>query len=244
VKYLIDILSFAISSIIVCGIFAFLRQPKATEKGKVHFPKFFVIFGAIASSIFLITAIITSLSGEDAWISFGFLVFSSLGTILIIAFINCRISYDEDGFVAKTFFGIKRKVSYHQVTAIKENMHETLIYVSKRKVIVDEFSIGGTDFINFIKKKYRILHNGQNLPRIEPAKNDIFNGHIKETTGLYFAYGVVSAIIIGLLLFLICDACIPKNKKNTIEQTVTIASCNIEENGVILNSTRGDIYKI
>ena len=89
------------------------------------------------------------------------LFFSSLGATLIIAFANCRISYDEDGFVAKNFFGVKRKFTYDQVTAIKENMHEDYIYVGKRRVMIDEFSVGGKEFIAYVKKRYRTLHNGQ-----------------------------------------------------------------------------------
>ena len=145
-EFIIRALTFALIPIIVKGVFAFLRKPKTAEKGKVHLPKFFAILGTITSTIFLIPTIITAFSDEDIWVPIVFLVFSLLGATLIIAFMNCRISYDDDGFVAKTFFGIKRKVSYDQVTAIKENMHETYIYVGKRRVMVDEFSIGGKDF--------------------------------------------------------------------------------------------------
>ena len=96
-------------------------------------------------------------------------------------------------------------------TAIKENMHETYIYIGKRRVMVDEFSIGGKEFINLVKKKYRTLHNGQSLPKITKSKNDIFNGHVKDVTGFYVAYGLVSIILVGFIIFMVCDICIPKN---------------------------------
>ena len=137
-EHIIRILTFALIPIIVNGVFVFLRQPKAAEKGKVYLPKFFAILGAITSSIFLVPAIITAFSDEDVWVPICFLAFSLLGVTLIIAFMNCRISYNDDKFVVKTFFGIKRKWSYDQVTAIKENMHETYIYMGKRRVMVDE----------------------------------------------------------------------------------------------------------
>jgi hypothetical protein len=157
---------------------------------------------------------------------------------------NCRISYDDDGFVAKTFFGIKRKVSYDQVIAIKENMHETYIYVGKRRVMVDEFSIGGKEFINLVKKKYRTLHNGKSLPKITKTKNDIFNGHVKDVTGFYVAYGLVSIILVGFIIFMVCDICIPKNVNNTVEQTVTFKAYDVKEDEVILTSADENIYKI
>ena len=51
-------------------------------------------------------------------------------------------------------------------------MHEKYIYVGKRRVIVDEFSVGGDDFIKLVKKKYRTLHDGQSLPKIYKTKYD------------------------------------------------------------------------
>ena len=214
--FIIRALTFALIPIIVNGVFAFLRKPEEAEKGKVHLPKFFAILGTISSSIFLVPAIITAFSDGDVWVPVCFLTFSLLGATLIIAFMNCRISYDDDGFVAKTFFGIKRRVSYDQVTAIKENMHETYIYVGKRRVMVDEFSIGGKDFINLVKKKYRTFNNGQSLPKITKTKNDIFNGHVKDVTGVYVAYVLVTVLLVGLVIVSFYDVFIPKNEDNTI----------------------------
>ena len=51
-EHIIRILTFALIPIIVNGVFAFLRQPKTAEKGKVHLPKFFAILGAISSALF------------------------------------------------------------------------------------------------------------------------------------------------------------------------------------------------
>lgn len=243
-EYIIRALTFALIPIIVNGVFAFLRKPKEAEKGKVHLPKFFAILGTITSTLFLVPAIITAFSDEDIWVSVLFLVFSLLGVTLIIAFVNCRISYDEDGFVAKTFVGIKRRVSYDQVTAIKENMHETYIYVGKRRVMVDEFSIGGKDFINLVKKKHKTLHNGQSLPRITKTKNDIFNRHVNDVAGFYAAYIIIFVVLIGMIILLTCYTFIPSSVNNTIEQTVIFNSCEIVKDEIVLTATDNQIYKI
>lgn len=151
-EYIIRGLSFFIMPIIVSGVLAFLRQLKKAERGKVYLPKIFVILGLITSTIFFIPTIITAFSDEPIWIPILFFILSLLGTCFIIAFVNCRVSYDEDGFVAKNFFGIKRKFTYDQVTAIKENMHEDYIYLGKRKVMIDEVSVGGIEFIAYVRK--------------------------------------------------------------------------------------------
>lgn len=237
-------LVFALIPIIVNGVFAFLRQPKNIEKGKVYLPKFFAILGVITSTIFLIPAFITVFSDEPIWVPIVFFFFSSLGAILIIAFVNCRISYDEDGFIAKSFFGIKRKYTYDQVTAIKENMHEKYICIDKRKVMVDEFSIGGNDFIKLVKKKYRTLHNGQSLPKVYTTKYDIFNGNISDVTGFLFAFIMVAVIAIGFLIFTVCYTYIPSTLNNTNEQSVSFISYDVENEDIILTSSDNEIFKI
>jgi len=151
-EYIIRGLSFFIIPIIVSGVLAFLRQPKKAEKGKVHLPKFFVILGLITSTFFLIPTFITAFLDEPIWLPIGFFALSLLGAIFIIAFVNCRVFYDEDGFVVKNFFGIKRKFTYDQVTAIKEGMHEDYIYMGKRKVMIDAFAVGGIEFVVIVDR--------------------------------------------------------------------------------------------
>lgn len=243
-KFIIRGLVFALIPIIINGVFAFLRQPKNIEKGKVYLPKFFAILGMITSIIFLIPAFITIFSDESLWVTIGFFFFSSLGAILIIAFVNCRISYDEDGFIAKSFFGIKRKYTYDQVTAIKENMHEKYIYVGKRRVMVDEFSIGGDDFIKLVKKKYRTLHDGQSLPKIYKTKYDVFNGNVTDVTGMYVTFVLVAAIAIGFLAFTLYYTYVPSSTNNTIEQSVSFVSCDVKNAEIVLTSTDNQIFKI
>ena len=173
-RHIIRGLTFQLIPILVNGILGFMRQPQKAEKGKVYLHKFLAILGTIGSAIFLIPAIITVFLDEPLWVPVIFLALASLGASLIIGFINCRISYDEDGFVAKNFLGIKRKFTYDQVTAIKENLRESYIYMGERRVMVDQLAIGGDEFIKFVKKKYRTMHDGQSLPKILKTKHDIF----------------------------------------------------------------------
>lgn len=156
-KYVISGLTLLLIYIVVNGILGYLKQPKQAENGKVHFPKFFIILGMITFVAFLIPTVITAFLDIPLLVPVIFLLFSLLGMSLIVAFINCRISYDQNGFVHKSFFGIKRQFTYDQVTAIKENAHEKYIYVGKKRLMVDELLIGGNDFIKFVKKEYRAL---------------------------------------------------------------------------------------
>ena len=105
-EYVVRGLGFLIIPIIVNGVLSLLMHPKKAEKGKVYLPKFFVIIGLIISIFFLIPTIITAFSDEPIWVPLFFLALSLLGTSFIIAFINCRITYDENGFIVKNFFGV------------------------------------------------------------------------------------------------------------------------------------------
>lgn len=239
------LISFLITPIIVSGIIAWLRRPRQAEYGKVYLPKFFVIFGTIASALCLIPVFITALTDESIWLPIFFSSFSLLSASLIIAFVNCRITYDDDGFVSKNFFGIKRKFTYDQVTGIKLNVHDKYIFIGNRKVRIDEFSIGGKDFIELVKKKYRTLHNGQSVPKIYKTKHDIFNGNIKDSGGIVFADILIGVLAVGFLIFTIC--CVyfmPSNESNTIKQTIKFSYCNEKDDEIILRSMGNNIYKI
>ena len=244
-EHIVRGLSFLIIPIIVSGVLAFLRQPKNAEKGKVYLPKFFVILGLITSTIFLIPTIITAFSDEPIWVPILFCAFSLLGASFIIAFINCRVSYDEDGFVAKNFFGIKRKFTYDQVTAIKENMHEDYIYIGKRKVMIDEFSVGGIEFIAYVRKRYRTIHKGQALPKYTKTKHDIFNGNVDDVFGFMFAYIMIGVVIVAFAIFLVWYIYFtPNTVANTVEQQVTFTSCITKGDEIVLTSSDNKLYKI
>ena len=243
-SYIIRGLTFLLIPIIVSGVLGFLRQPKQAEDGKVYLPKFLAILGTIVSAFFLIPAIITAFSDEPLWVPILFLLLSSLGATLIIAFVNCRITYDQDGFIHKSFFGIKRRFTYEQVTEIKENMHEKFLYVGKRRLMVDDFSIGGDDFIKLVKKKYRTMHDGKSLPKIYKTKHDIFNGNVQDAGSFLFACILVGVIAVGFLIFAVYYTYAPSTPNNTIEQTISFVSYEKNEEEIILTSSDNQIFKI
>ena len=244
-EHVIRGLSFLLIPIIVSGVLAFLRQPKKAEAGKVYYPKFFAIIGIITSTVFLVFTLITAFSDEPLWVPILFFSFSLLGAGFIIAFINCRISYDEDGFVARNFFGAKRRFTYDQVTAIKENMHEAYLYNGERKVLIDELSVGGRDFITYAKKRYRTIHNGQALPKIKKSKRDIFNGNVEDAAGFIFAYILMSVLILATAIFLVWYVYLsPSTVDNTIKQEVSFTSLQKTDDEIRLTSLNNKLYKI
>lgn len=244
-RHIISGLTLMLIPVIVNGLLACLRQPRQAERGKVYLPKFLAVIGLISSTIFLILTMITAFSGEALWIPIGFFLMSLLGMSLVVAFVNCRISYDEERFVAKSFLGIKREFTYDQVTAIKEGLHEDYIYIGKRRVMIDEISIGGVDFIILVKRKYRATHNGQSLPQIYKTKHDLFNGNVQDAGAFLLAFILITAISVGFLILLIVYTYFsPDTPENTVERDVCFVSCDVSADEIVLTSTDRQHYII
>ena len=234
-----------IANAITRSIIRSLRQPKKGKEGKVYLPKFFLILGLIGFTFFFTLTLITAFSNEPTWVWSIFLFFSLFGVALIVAFINCRITYDETGFVAKNFFGIKRRFTYDQVTAIKENMHETYICIDKKKVMIDEFAIGEIEFVAVVKEEYKRLHDGQSLPPVPKNKHDIFNGNVKDVSGFIVAYVLMGAITVAFLIFTVWYTYFtPSTEENTLREELTFQSFDAREDTLILTSDSHQIYKV
>ena len=230
---------------LVRGFYAVLNNPKSPEKGMVFLPKIICILGVVCNVVFIIPAIITLFGDYDLWVFIVFIMFSLLGSALIIAFCNCRITYDENRFIHKNFFGVKRLFEYSEVTSIKENMHEKFLYIGKHKVMIDEYSIGGKEFILYVKKKYRQLHNGMSIPKVYKTKHDIFNGNINDAGGFIFVYILMFAAFFATLVVLVDYAFFsPFTPDNTIKQNLCFDFYSETSNEMVFKSTDNTIYKI
>ncbi len=93
-EYVIRILTFALIPLIVSGVLSILRRPKKAKEGKVFMPISLAIVGIICSAAFLIPTFICAFSDEPIWTTIVFLLFSMFSASLIVAYINCRISFD------------------------------------------------------------------------------------------------------------------------------------------------------
>lgn len=243
-EHLVRCLCFILIPVIVSGVLALLRRPKEAEKGKVHYPKFFLLLGLVCTTLFLIPTFITAFTDEPLWLPIGFFAFSLLGACFIVAYINCRISFNEEGFVSKNFFGAKRVFTYDEVTYIKEDMHDTCLYMGKRKVMVDEFAVGGREFVAFVKKQYRSQHDGRAIPKVEKSTRDIFRGNVTDVPGFLAAYILVGLIIVGLAVFLAWYTFTPTTAEDTVAQEVTFLSLRREEDAIVLISKDRQIYQL
>ena len=242
-EYIIRGLTFALIPIVVSGVLALLHRPKKTEKGKVCLPIALAIVGVICSVAFLIPTFICAFSDTSVWISAIFLLLAMLSSLLIVAYINCRIDYDEDGFTAKNFFGIKRRFTYDQITARKYRMQNTVFYLGKRKIVIYDYAVGRFEFHLFVKKKYRRIYK-KAIP--EKVNKDILNGNLHSPLGFVLLDIVMGILGIGFLISIVCWVHFsrPYSPDNTIKQQVIFQTCQKKGGDWILKATDGKIYKI
>lgn len=244
-KYVVRALTYALIPVIVGGVLAVLRQPKKAEEGKVRHSLFMGILGLVCATLFLIPALITALSDESIWLPLIFFAFSSLGLLLFFIYLNCRITYDDNGFTVKNLFGVKKSYTYDEITSLREDMSEDVLFVGERKISVERITVGGFAFIAFAKKKYRQLHSGQGIPKAKRSKLDLFNGNIYDAESFLLVYVILGIlVIVCLILALYFTFGTTYSPENTVKQQVLFSSFADEGDEIVLTSKDEEIYKI
>ena len=204
--YFILAASALLAVIFIAGIVSAIREKGRSDKGRVYLPGPFAWIGAVCGGAFLIpTLIILLTTDESPWLSFIFLCISLLGGSLSLAHLNCRITYDQESFTHKNFFGIKRTYTYDQITGLKEGTHEDIFYMGRHFAMIDEYSVGAMEFEIMAKKRYQALSGGKPIPRVKPKLPDPFNGHVEGGGGLIAVYIGVTLLFLALLGWFVAD---------------------------------------
>ena len=190
--------------LIVEIIIGFLRLMRKTNEKTVCLPKIFFTSGTVASIIFIIIVAIALYNGEESWIPIFFSVFSIISLMLTVAYLNCRITYDESEIICRNLLGFTKKYSYDDIIGIENWDSENLIFFGKeQKVIsVDYCLLGGIEFVVFINKKYSLLHMGKDIPHIRNTTG-IFKGNVKDEPVFVFLLVVIALLAIGFSLLII-----------------------------------------
>jgi len=195
------IISLCLGLVLLAGIIALFCTPKAGGEHSVVLPKPVLIIGIIGNAAFLLLSLFVVLSQS---LSIGAIVlcaFSALCSCLIIAFINCRITYNDDFFEAKNFWGVKRTYAFKEISGISGKTGDVIFSIGKKTVRVDGLARGKYEFIAHAKKQYRKTHNGLAIPEIR-RKTDIFNGNVENPGEFIFFYILIGLICIGTIIFL------------------------------------------
>lgn len=220
-----------------------IAKKEKVKENRVVLSKTILVIGLICMLAFLIPAVIISFSYKSIGAFVALSCFSALGGIMVLGYINCRIWYDDEGFIVKNILGIKRKYSYHDISGIKYNEHETYLYTEKRRVLIDEFALGNLSFISFAQKKYNEIF-GEAIPRVsKKSKGDIFNGNIYNPTQFIVVYAIMYGAILAFTVFLCWGIFFSPTNDSTQVQT-SFESCYIDDGDLVLKSVDSDVYRV
>lgn len=164
----------------------------------VHLPFFLAVIGIICGNIFAIPTVICGFDGNGGTIAFA--LFTLGCHCLTIGYLNCVIWYDDEGFSARNFFGIRRQCTYAEVEGLR-NGKDHWLYFRGHRILIDEMAHGGKDFIKTVKRGYSAAHGGRMLmvSHTYGRKKDPMNGNI-EHPWLYFCIWVGMILICVFIL--------------------------------------------
>lgn len=211
---------------------------KNNNAGEVRLPKGFVAVGLVCGALFMSFAIFAVFAKAYFAVAV-FLPLTLAAAALIVACVNCRITYDATGFVHKSFFGVERSYFYHQITAIREMPNETYLYMGDHRAMVDRYAVGGEVFLAYAKARYAD-HYGVTIPqkgREKGGKLDVFNGHVKGGTGLLVLYVVLAVLFAGFFAMIVYTTYfIPVTEADTTPRRVAFISCGEYDGDLILRT--------
>ena len=176
-----------------------MLKPRTSREGTVYLPAVLLWVGIVCTALFLIPGLIVPLA-TGSWETWPFLIFAGMGASLIVGHINCRIWYNEDGFVVKYFLGYRRRFSYSEIESIQGWQRDVKLKVRGCTVRVDEAAVGKWEFLDFARKKYRIHSGGKAIPVVRKSKWDPFNGHVDNPGEFVFAYLLLLVFMPGAML--------------------------------------------
>ena len=167
----------------VAGLFTAVRRKNQTGENVVWLPFFVVAIVMVCGTILSIPTVVCAMDGDWMFALFGTVVLASI--CMMTAYLNCVIWYDDEGFVARNFFGIRRSCSYAEVDGVK-GRKDRKIYFNGYCIMIDEISIGADEFMDALYKGYRKA-TGRHVPSFKP-KWDPMNGHLEHPWGYFILW--------------------------------------------------------
>lgn len=132
----------------------FVKKAKRTaaDGEKLMSQPFFVAMAGMLSAIFCIPTALLLWQGK--WLGLVFLAFAALGWVLELAYCNCWVRYDAQGFTHSNLLGMVKRFSYEDVAPVsKPRFKQALagndlwIKAGSRRILIDAASRNSVDFL-------------------------------------------------------------------------------------------------
>lgn len=133
---------------------------------------YFTFFLEFFLHFLVLIDIVGNLSESAVRIFFMVLVYA----LYIVAYFSWKYIYcyyDENEIYLYSLFGLKRKISYGEISSFKKmqgrNSHSYIFFTETNSFSIDSELMHCEELYNYIKEQYAILHDGKELP--ETRKN-------------------------------------------------------------------------
>ena len=166
------------------------KNKKVTSENKVYFPTYFGVIGIVFSLLCGLGIYYSVKLDSPVFITIIAGAFLIMGLAMIIVWINKQISFNENCFTYRSFWGIKKQYTYEQIVSRWGDSESgyKLFTDDKRKISVDKIMCNAEEFFFFANKKYNQIHAGRLIP--ESKKKDIFNNNLRNPSD-YIALFVI-----------------------------------------------------
>lgn len=148
------------------------KERKNADCHYVAYPNsflYFTFFLEFFMHFLVLIDIVGNLSESEVRIFFMVLVY----ILYIIAHFSWKYIYyyyDENEIYIYSFTGLKRKISYGEISSFKKmqgrNSHSYIFFTETKSFSIDSELMHCEDLFNYIKEQYATLHDSKELPEM------------------------------------------------------------------------------
>lgn len=131
---------------------------------------YFTFFLEFFLHFLVLLDIVGNFSESGVRILFMILIYS----LYIIAHFSWKYIYcyyDENEIYIYSLFGLKRKISYSEISSFKKiqgrSRHSYKFFTETKPFSIESEMMHCEELLDYIKKQYALLHNGKELPEIK-----------------------------------------------------------------------------
>ena len=213
-------------------------RKKPDWRSAVYLPNALFWFGLLGN-IFVIPSAVLLWQEDTAHIWFTALCL--LGWSLELAYVNCWVRFDEQGFTHHSFFGKTCTFSYMDVTGIRRGDEGDIrLYCEKRMIFLDNMSVNLDQFMHRVDRKSK---------RLRDLSGTGWNPYRHKVPGGMSIFIALMAflLLITVYLVIIVYGCLepPESEASTTREELVFVSGELLDGDVVrLTSEQGDNYQI
>ena len=227
----------------VVGLVSRHQRTDWEKKQIVYLPFYLAGIGIVCGIVFCVPTVACAMDGEWMFAFFGATVL--VCDCMIAAYINCVIWYDDEGFLARNFFGIKHRCKYSEVEWLRSGK-DRKIYFRRRSVFIDEISCGGDEFVEAVDTGYKRA-TGKWVPASSPFGKgwDPMNGHMVHPWGYFLLWVAIGLCCAALPVLTFFSMTAETEPEDVVIRNVAFCSYEIKEDTLLLYMQGEDVpYEI